>query len=59
MPVVPITLNLNMTMPSWFGVTRLSPDSQEDESGTKQAAENVKALIDQELNRGIPSNRII
>uniref|UniRef100_A0A8C5JUR8 Acyl-protein thioesterase 1 n=1 Tax=Jaculus jaculus TaxID=51337 RepID=A0A8C5JUR8_JACJA len=34
-------------------------DSQEDESGIKQAAENVKALIDQEVKNGIPSNRII
>lgn len=56
---MPITLNLNMAMPSWFGVTQLSPDSQEYESGMKQAAENVKALIDRELNCGIPSNRII
>uniref|UniRef100_A0A674GND2 Acyl-protein thioesterase 1 n=1 Tax=Taeniopygia guttata TaxID=59729 RepID=A0A674GND2_TAEGU len=36
-----------------------SPDSQEDEAGIKQAAENVKALIDQEVKNGIPSNRII
>uniref|UniRef100_A0A7N9IE58 Acyl-protein thioesterase 1 n=1 Tax=Macaca fascicularis TaxID=9541 RepID=A0A7N9IE58_MACFA len=33
--------------------------SQEDESGIKQAAENIKALIDQEVKNGIPSNRII
>lgn len=56
---MPITLNLNMTMPSWFVVTRLSPGSQEEESGTKQAAGNVKALIDRELNRCVFSNRII
>uniref|UniRef100_A0A8C2M9M4 Acyl-protein thioesterase 1 n=1 Tax=Cricetulus griseus TaxID=10029 RepID=A0A8C2M9M4_CRIGR len=30
-----------------------------DESGIKQAAESVKALIDQEVKNGIPSNRII
>ncbi|KAK2117178.1 acyl-protein thioesterase [Saguinus oedipus] len=34
-------------------------DSQEDEPGIKQAAENIKALIDQEVKNGIPSNRII
>lgn len=56
---MPLTLNLNMTMPFMFGVTQLLPDSQEDESGTKQAAENVKALIDKELKRGFPSNRFI
>uniref|UniRef100_A0A8C5KE35 Acyl-protein thioesterase 1 n=1 Tax=Jaculus jaculus TaxID=51337 RepID=A0A8C5KE35_JACJA len=35
------------------------PVMPEDESGIKQAAENVKALIDQEEKNGIPANRII
>uniref|UniRef100_A0A8I3WWX2 Acyl-protein thioesterase 1 n=1 Tax=Callithrix jacchus TaxID=9483 RepID=A0A8I3WWX2_CALJA len=42
-----------------FDIIGLSPDSQEDEPGIKQAAENIKALIDQEVKNGIPSNRII
>ncbi|XP_004275061.1 acyl-protein thioesterase 1 [Orcinus orca] len=58
-PVMPVTLNMNMAMPSWFDIIGLSPDSQEDETGIKQAAESVKALIDQEVKNGIPSNRII
>ncbi|XP_045705321.1 acyl-protein thioesterase 1 isoform X1 [Phyllostomus hastatus] len=58
-PVMPVTLNMNMAMPSWFDIIGLSPDSQEDEPGIKQAAENVKALIEQEVKNGIPSNRII
>uniref|UniRef100_A0A8C5KQT8 Acyl-protein thioesterase 1 n=1 Tax=Jaculus jaculus TaxID=51337 RepID=A0A8C5KQT8_JACJA len=58
-PVMPVTLNMNKAMPSWFDTIGLSPDSQEDESGIKQAAENVKALIDQEVTNGIPANRII
>ncbi|EHB10602.1 Acyl-protein thioesterase 1 [Heterocephalus glaber] len=48
-----------MAMPSWFDIIGLSPDSQEDEPGIKRAAENVKALIKQEVKNGIPSNRII
>uniref|UniRef100_G3MWX2 Acyl-protein thioesterase 1 n=1 Tax=Bos taurus TaxID=9913 RepID=G3MWX2_BOVIN len=58
-PVMPVTLNMNMAMPSWFDIIGLSPDSLEDETGIKQAAENVKPLIDQEVKNGIPSNRII
>uniref|UniRef100_A0A2I2ZMF4 palmitoyl-protein hydrolase n=1 Tax=Gorilla gorilla gorilla TaxID=9595 RepID=A0A2I2ZMF4_GORGO len=50
---------MNMAVPSWFDIIGLSPDSQEDEPGIKQAAENIKALIDQEVKNGIPSNRII
>uniref|UniRef100_A0A2K5Q7W2 Acyl-protein thioesterase 1 n=1 Tax=Cebus imitator TaxID=2715852 RepID=A0A2K5Q7W2_CEBIM len=45
--------------PHAFDIIGLSPDSQEDEPGIKQAAENIKALIDQEVKNGIPSNRII
>uniref|UniRef100_A0A0D9R4Q4 Acyl-protein thioesterase 1 n=1 Tax=Chlorocebus sabaeus TaxID=60711 RepID=A0A0D9R4Q4_CHLSB len=58
-PVRPVTLNMNMAMSSWFDIIGLSPDSQEDKSGIKQAAENIKALIDQEVKNGIPSDRII
>uniref|UniRef100_A0A8C9ABP4 Acyl-protein thioesterase 1 n=1 Tax=Prolemur simus TaxID=1328070 RepID=A0A8C9ABP4_PROSS len=58
-PVKPVTLNMNMAMPSWFDIIGLSPDSQEDEPGIKHAAESIKALIDQEVKNGIPSNRII
>uniref|UniRef100_A0A2K5M8M5 Acyl-protein thioesterase 1 n=1 Tax=Cercocebus atys TaxID=9531 RepID=A0A2K5M8M5_CERAT len=50
---------MNMAVPSWFDIIGLSPDSQEDEPGIKQAVENIKALIDQEVKNGIPSNRII
>nr|XP_031297484.1 acyl-protein thioesterase 1 [Camelus dromedarius] len=56
---MPVTLNMNMAMPSWFDIIGLSPDSQEDEPGIKQAAENVKALIEQEVKNGIPSSRIV
>ncbi|KAL6094293.1 hypothetical protein STEG23_014287 [Scotinomys teguina] len=58
-PIMPVTLNMNMAMPSWFDIIGLSSDSQEDESGLKQAAENVKALTDQEVKNGILSNRTI
>uniref|UniRef100_A0A8C2SDL2 Acyl-protein thioesterase 1 n=1 Tax=Capra hircus TaxID=9925 RepID=A0A8C2SDL2_CAPHI len=34
--VMPVTLHMNMVTPSWFDITGLSPDSLEDETGTKQ-----------------------
>uniref|UniRef100_A0A287D4X9 Acyl-protein thioesterase 1 n=6 Tax=Marmotini TaxID=337730 RepID=A0A287D4X9_ICTTR len=36
-PVMPVTLNMKMAMPSWFDIIGLSPDAQEDEPGIKQA----------------------
>lgn len=34
--VMPVTLHTNMVTPSWFDITGLSPDSLEDETGTKK-----------------------
>ncbi|XP_043921446.1 acyl-protein thioesterase 1 [Protopterus annectens] len=58
-PVMPVSLNRSMTMPSWFDIKGLSPDAEEDDNGIRQAAENIKGLIDQEVKNGIPSHRII
>ncbi|CAG10223.1 unnamed protein product, partial [Tetraodon nigroviridis] len=58
-PVMPVSLNMNMSMRSWFDIHGLSPDAAEDEPGIKQASENIKAMIDQEVKNGIPSHRII
>ncbi|XP_053571019.1 acyl-protein thioesterase 1 [Bombina bombina] len=58
-PIMPVSLNMNMAMPSWFDIIGLSPDAQEDDAGIKRASENIKAIIDQEVKNGIPSNRIV
>ncbi|XP_056438198.1 acyl-protein thioesterase 2 [Gadus macrocephalus] len=58
-PRIPVTLNMKMTMPSWFDLMGLSPDSPEDEAGIKKASENIKAIIDHETKNGIPANRIM
>ncbi|XP_077480033.1 acyl-protein thioesterase 1 isoform X2 [Stigmatopora argus] len=56
---MPVTLNMRMSMPSWFDIYGLNPDAQEDEAGIKRASDNIKAMIDQEVKNGIPSHRII
>ncbi|XP_027130194.1 acyl-protein thioesterase 1 isoform X1 [Larimichthys crocea] len=58
-PTMPVSLNMRMSMPSWFDIYGLSPEADEDESGIKRASENIKALIDQEVKNGIPSHRIL
>ncbi|KAG1927001.1 acyl-protein thioesterase 1 isoform X2 [Pimephales promelas] len=55
----PVSLNMNMAMPSWFDIISLHPDAEEDESGIKRAAESIKQLIDGEVKNGIPSHRIV
>lgn len=58
-PVMPVTLNMKMLMPSWFDIIGLGPDAEEDETGIKKAAESINTLIDEEIKNGIPSHRII
>ncbi|XP_068189616.1 acyl-protein thioesterase 2 [Antennarius striatus] len=58
-PKIPVTLNLKAMMPAWFDLMGLGPDSPEDELGIKKAAENIKAIIEQEGRNGIPPNRIM
>ncbi|KAM9332278.1 acyl-protein thioesterase 1 [Pholidichthys leucotaenia] len=58
-PIMPVSLNMRMAMPSWFDIYGLHPDSGEDEAGIKGASESIKALIEQEVKNGIPSHRII
>uniref|UniRef100_A0A2K6B0L2 Acyl-protein thioesterase 1 n=1 Tax=Macaca nemestrina TaxID=9545 RepID=A0A2K6B0L2_MACNE len=49
-PVRPVTLNMNMAMPSWFDIIGLSPDSQEDESGIKQARRGPVGGADRDIS---------
>nr|XP_057915820.1 acyl-protein thioesterase 1 isoform X1 [Doryrhamphus excisus] len=58
-PNMPVSLNMRMSMPSWFDIYGLSPEAEEDEAGIKSASAHIKALIDQEVKNGIPSHRII
>lgn len=41
-PIKPVTLNMGMSMPSWFDIIGLQTDAEEDEAGIKQASENSK-----------------
>ncbi|XP_054618942.1 acyl-protein thioesterase 2 isoform X1 [Dunckerocampus dactyliophorus] len=58
-PRIPVTLSRNVTMPAWFDLMGLSPDIPEDESGIKEAAEKIKAIIEHEAKNGIPPHRIM
>lgn len=58
-PTMKVTLNSGLKMPSWFDLKSLDASGEEDEPGIKKAAEGVHALINAEINSGIPSERIV
>lgn len=57
-PIRKITLNHGAPMTGWFDMVGLDPDSKEDEAGFQESATRVNSLIQAELDKGIPSNKI-
>ena len=55
----PITINGGAVMRAWYDIIEISTTKGQDEAGIKHSAEKIQALIDQEIGRGIPANRII
>lgn len=58
-PVRPVTLNGGMAMRAWFDIKSLDRDGAPDEEGIRASQAQVEALIQQELDRGIASQRIL
>jgi len=57
-PVMPITMNQGYEMRAWFDIFELSIQAEIDETGISRSVEMVHRLIQQEISRGIPTNRI-
>lgn len=59
-PNQPVTLNFGMTMPSWYDIKELgNVIGQQDEDGIFASVDRVKQMIKEEINAGIPANRIV
>ncbi|MBQ4834102.1 carboxylesterase [Pseudoalteromonas sp. MMG010] len=58
-PVQPVTINGGMEMRSWYDIKSLDLDKRADEQGVRESAYLVEQLIDQEVESGIPANKII
>ena len=58
-PERPVTINGGMRMRAWYDIKSLDFNSRADLSGVKESAEQVSALIDAQIDSGIPANRIV
>jgi len=59
-PIIPITLNRGMEMPGWFDIVSLADiQSAEDEAGILASSQSIHAIIEEQINKGISSERII
>jgi phospholipase/carboxylesterase len=55
----PITINNGYVMRGWYDISGFALTTAEDDAGIRQSAEVVRALIDAELDRGIPAGKIV
>jgi phospholipase/carboxylesterase len=58
-PEMAVTRNNGYIMPAWYDVYGLTPISREDEAGIKISQSYINSLIQNELDRGVPSERIV
>ena len=58
-PVRPVTINNGYPMRAWYDILGTEGVRREDEAGLRASAAAVHALIDREMARGVPSQRIV
>ncbi|CAC9890035.1 unnamed protein product [Aureobasidium pullulans] len=59
-PEIPISVNMGMKMPGWYDIMSFDDIQQnEDEAGITRSQAYIHSLIAKEIEKGIPSERII
>ena len=58
-PPIPVTLNGGYIMPAWYDIKQNDLGIEHDSTGIRNSAKDIQVLLEQEVMRGIPSNRII
>ncbi len=53
-----ITINRGYSMRAWYNILGLAKDSPQDELGIRQSQAYVEQLVAQEIQRGVPPQRI-
>lgn len=58
-PSIPVTINGGVTMPAWYDIAEVDLTRRHDEVGMRRSMASVRAWIEHERQRGIPSERIV
>ena len=58
-PVRPVTINGGMAMRAWYDIAGPELDRRADEEGVRQSAGIARALVDEQIARGIDGKRIV
>ena len=55
----PVTVNGGAVMRAWYDIIEISTTKGQDEAGINHSASKISALIEHEIERGIPASKII
>lgn len=58
-PIRPVTVNGGMEMRAWYDIVAIQRGAREDEAGIRDSSAAIGALLQREIERGIPANRIV
>ncbi|MDO4682865.1 MAG: alpha/beta hydrolase [Lautropia sp.] len=58
-PMIPVTINNGYVMRAWYDIRNADLAQREDEAGLRQSMAQINALIEREIERGIPSEKIV
>lgn len=58
-PQIPVTVNGGISMPAWYDIEHMDIDRTIDVSGISRSADRVDAIVQTQIDKGIPANRII
>ncbi len=58
-PVRPVTINGGHAMRAWYDILTADLVRREDEAGVRESIAQVHALLDAEVARGVPAQRIV
>ncbi len=58
-PSIPVTINGGMVMPAWYDILEMGAGRKLNSEQLVTSAEQVIELVEQEIERGIPSERIL
>ena len=58
-PHIPVTLNGGYVMPAWYDILGTETQRVEDQTGIRRSALAIEALVQREIERGIPAEKIV
>ena len=58
-PSMPVTINGGYVMPAWYDILGANLVDRQDAAGIQKSEKSIVALIEQEVARGIPYERIV